>query len=120
MVGEEIKKLYSAYLIPFSDESYSLILIYQPAGEETTKALFITKNLETGDERKNILKLKTDQVPPEKALDVYDFTVKDMFKRQIQSIDPGAQLLEFRFEDPQKVEDNLKLLKEKMKELELL
>jgi len=70
--------------------------------------------------RKNILKLKTDQVPPEKALDVYDFTVKDMFKRQIQSIDPGAQLLEFRFEDPQKVEDNLKLLKEKMKELELL
>ena len=58
MVGENIEKLYAVYLIPFtSDESYSLILIYKPEGEDFFKALFLTKSLETGEENKNLLKL---------------------------------------------------------------
>ena len=53
MVGEKIEKLYAVYVIPFTaDNSYSLILIYRPEGENFYKALFLTKDLETGEERK--------------------------------------------------------------------
>jgi len=121
MVGEKIEKLYAVYLIPFTaDNSYSLILIYRPEGEDFYKALFLTKDLETGEERKNLLKLDKEQFNEEQAMNVFDFTVKDLFKREIQSIDPGAKLIELKFDNPEKVEYNLSQVRELLKKLELL
>ena len=121
MVGEKIEKLYAVYLIPFTaDNSYSLILIYRPEGEAFYKALFLTKDLETGKERKNLLKLDKEQFNEEQAMNVFDFTVKDLFKREIQSIDPGAKLIELKFDNPEKVEYNLSQVRELLKKLELL
>ncbi len=120
MVGENIEKLYAVYLIPFtSDESYSLILIYKPEGEDFFKALFLTKSLETGDENKNLLKLDKKEFNEERALKVFDYTVKDLFRREIQSIDPGANLYEIKFENPEKVDYNLSQVRELLKKLEL-
>lgn len=119
MVGENIEKLYSAYIIPFSaDESYSLILIYKPKDENFFKALFITKDLTTNEERKNLLKLDKAEFNEEQALKVFQFTAKDLFEREIKRIDPGAKLIELKFENPERVEENLKKLKKLLKELE--
>ncbi|NPB05516.1 MAG: hypothetical protein GXO08_03955 [Aquificae bacterium] len=116
MVGEKIEKLYAVYLIPFTaDESYSLILIYRPEGENFYKALFLTKSLETGEEHKNLLKLDKSQFDEKQAVEVFDFTVKDLFRREIQSIDPGAKLIELKFEDPSRVEYNLSQVRELLK-----
>lgn len=121
MVGEKIGKLYAAYLIPFtSDESYSLVLIYKPQGENFFKALFLTKDLTTGEERKNLLKLDKNEFNEEQAIKVFDHTVKDLFQREIKSIDPGAVLYEIKFENPQKVDYNLEQVRELLKKLELL
>jgi len=121
MVGEKIEKLYAVYLIPFTgDNSYSLILIYRPEGENFYKALFLTKDLETGEERKNLLKLDKEQFNEEQAINVFDFTVKDLFKREIQSIDPGAKLIELKFDNPERVDYNLSQVRELLKKLELL
>jgi len=120
MVGEKIEKLYAVYLIPFtSDESYSLILIYKPEGDNFFKALFLTKSLETGEERKNLLKLDKNEFDEGQAVKVFDYTVKDLFKREIQSIDPAAQLYEIKFENPERVEYNLSQIRELLKKLEL-
>ena len=120
MVGEKIAKLYAVYVIPFtSDESYSLILIYKAEGEEFYKALFLTKSLETGDERKNLLKLDKNEFNEEQAIKVFDNTVKDLFKREIMSIDPGAKLYELKFENPERVDYNLSQVRELLKKLEL-
>ena len=117
---EQIEKLYAVYLIPFtSDESYSLIFIYKGKGEDFYKALFLTKSLETGEERKNLLKLDKRQFGEEQAVKVFDHTVKDLFKREIMSIDPGAQLYELKFDNPERVDYNLPQLRELLKKLEL-
>lgn len=121
MVGEKIEKLYAAYLIPFTgDDSYSLVLIYKPEGENFFKAMFLTKSLETGEETKNLLKLDKTQFNEEQAVNVFDYTVKDLFKREIQSIDPGATLYEIKFDNPEKVDYNLSQVRELLKKLELL
>ncbi len=121
MVGEKIEKLYSVYVIPFTgDDSYSLVLIYKPEGEDFFKALFLTKSLETGDETKNLLKLDKAQFNEEQAVKVFDHTVKDIFKREIQSIDPGATLYEIKFENPERVDYNLSQVRELLKKLDLL
>jgi len=120
MVGEKIEKLYAVYVIPFTaDNSYSLILIYRPEGENFYKALFLTKDLETGEERKNLLKLDKKQFDESQAVNVFDFTVKDLFKREIQTIDPGAKLVELKFENPERVEYNLSQVRELLKKLDL-
>ena len=120
MVEEKIAKLYAVYVIPStSDESYSLILIYKSKEEEFYKALFLTKSLETGDERKNLLKLDKKEFNEEQAIKVFDHTVKDLFKREIMSIDPGAKLYELKFENPERVDYNLSQVRELLKKLEL-
>ncbi len=120
MVGEEIEKLYAVYVIPFtSDESYSLILIYRPKGENFYKALFLTKDLQTGEERKNLLKLDKKQFNEEQALNVFDYTVKDLFRREIQTIDPAAKLVELKFDNPERVDYNLLQVRELLKKLGL-
>jgi hypothetical protein len=43
-----------------------------------------------------------------------------MFKREIEPIDPGAKLIELKFEDPTKVERNLSQIRELLKKMELL
>jgi len=121
MVGEKIEKLYAVYLIPFTaDESYSLIILYKPQGEDFYKALFISKSLETGDELKHVLKLDKNQFNEEQALKVFEHTVKDMFQREILSIDPGAKLVELKFDNPEKVDYNLEQIRELLKKAELL
>ena len=121
MLEEKIKELYKVYIIPFtSDESYSLIFIYLPEGEDFIKALFFTKNLESGEELKNILKLDKKQFSNEKALEVFEYTVKDMFNREILKIDPGAKLIEINFEDPTNIKRNLEAVKKALQELDLL
>ncbi|HIP86402.1 MAG TPA: hypothetical protein EYH18_02035 [Aquifex sp.] len=120
VIEEKIEKLYAAYLISFtSDESYSLILIYKTEGEEFYKALFLTKSLETGEEMKNLLKLDKNEFNEEQAVKVFDHTVKDLFRREIMSIDPGAKLYELKFENPQRVDYNLSQVRELLKKLEL-
>ncbi len=117
----DIKALYKAYIIPFSsDESYSLIFIYLPEDEDFIKALFITKSLESGEELKNVLKLDKKQFPEEKALEVFEYTVKDMFNREILKIDPGAKLIEINFENPENIERNLQAVRKALQELELI
>ena len=119
MTGEKIEKLYSAYIVPFSDESYSLILIYKLEGEDFFKALFLTRDLTTGEERKNLLKLDKAEFNEEQALKVFQFTVRDLFEREIRGIDSGAELIELTFENPADVEGNLQKVKKPLKELEL-
>jgi hypothetical protein len=121
LAESNLKAIYRAYIIPFSsDESYSLIFIYLPESENFVKALFITKSLESGEELKNILKLDKNQFSEEKALEIFEYTVKDMFNREILKIDPGAKLIELKFENPKDIENNLKAVKKALKELELL
>jgi hypothetical protein len=121
MVGEKIEKLYAVYLIPFTaDESYSLIILYKPQGEDFYKALFMTKSLETGEELKHTLKLNKLEFSEEQALKVFEHTAKDMFKREIEPIDPGAKLIELKFDDPTRVDYNLSQIRELLKKMELL
>ncbi len=116
MVGEKLSKVYAAYLIPFSaDESYSLIVIYKPEGENFYKALFLSKSLETGDELKHVLKLNATEFNEEQAVKVFEHTVKDMFEREILSIDPAAKLVELKFDNPEMVDYNLAQIRELIK-----
>jgi len=121
MVGEAIEKLYAAYLIPFSaDESYSLILIYKPKNEDLFKAFFLSKSLETGEEQSHVLKLDRAQFSEEQALRVFKHTVEDLFRREIEAIDPGAKLVELEFENPERVDYNLAQVRELLKKADLL
>jgi hypothetical protein len=116
MLGEAVEKLYAVYLIPFSaDDSYSLIILYKGKGENFYKALFLSKSLETGEEHKHVLKLDGKQFSEEQALKVFEHTAKDMFKREILPIDPGAKLVELKFDNPDNVEYNTLQIKELLK-----